>query len=118
MSNAAQLDPLTALPHAPASDLKKLGWRGVMKTVRSSGSVVVTNHSEPEAVILSTEEYTRLVLRAEQAAPRAEDALAALRADFDRRLAALDAPDAADRLRDVMRGGAKLRGKVKAGTGY
>lgn len=118
MSNAALLDPLTALPHAAASDVKKLGWRGVMKTVRSAGSVVVTNHSEPEAVILSTEEYTRLVKLAEQAAPRAEDALTALRADFDRRLAALNAPDAADRLRNVMRGGAKLEGKVKAGTGH
>ena len=118
MSATALLDPLTELPHAAASDFKKLGWRGMMKTVRSSGSVVVTNHSEPEAVILSTEEYTRLVRLAEQAAPRAEDALAALRADFDRRLATLNAADAAERLRKVMGSGAKLKGKVKAGSGH
>lgn len=118
MPDATLLDPLTELPRAPASDVKKLGWRGVMKTVRSTGRIVVTNHSEPEAVILSTEEYARLVRMAEQAAPRPEDALAALRADFDRRLAALETPDAADRLRKLMRSGAKLQGKVTAGTGH
>lgn len=115
---AAPRDILAQLPHAAASDVKKLGWRGVMKTVRSDGKVVVTNHSEPEAVILSTEEYARLVQLAEQAAPRAEDALATLRADFDRRLAALNAADAAEGLRNVMRRGAKLQGQVKAGTGH
>ena len=40
------------LPTVPASDVKKRGWRGVMRTLVKDGAVVVTNHDEPEAVIL------------------------------------------------------------------
>ena len=63
--------PLAKLPRIPASDLKKLGWRGMMNAVRSKGRFLVTNHGEAEAVIQST-----------------------------------------------ICGGAKLGGKVKAGSGY
>ena len=44
--------------------------------------------------------------------------LAGMRRKFDERLAALDAPGAGKRLRAIVRGRAKLKGKVKVGTGY
>jgi len=47
------LPRLAKLPRTPASDLKKLGWRGMMKTLRAKGKLVVTNHDEPEAVIIA-----------------------------------------------------------------
>ncbi|MBI3147481.1 MAG: type II toxin-antitoxin system Phd/YefM family antitoxin [Betaproteobacteria bacterium] len=115
-SNSKLFDWLAQLPHAPASDVKKLGWRGLMRTIRSEGKLVVTNHDEPEAVILSTDEYADLMRAAQQTAMQTENALAALRQRFDQRLAVLQSPDAADRLRDVMRAGARLKGKVKAGA--
>jgi len=112
------LDCLAQLTHAPASDVKKLGWRGLMKTIRSSGKLVVTNHDEPEAVIMSAEEYADLIHAARQTASQTESALEALRQRFDQRLAALQSPDAGDRLRDVMRAGAQLKGKVKVGASH
>lgn len=112
------LDCLMQLPHAPASDVKKLGWRGLMKTIRSSGKLVVTNHNEPEAVIMSAKEYADLMQAARQTAAQTESALEALRQRFDQRLATLQSPDAGDRLRNVMRNGARLKGKVKAGASY
>ncbi len=115
-SNTQVFDWLAQLPRAPASDVKKLGWRGLMKAIRSTGKLVVTNHDEPEAVILSTDEYAQLMRAAQQTAVQTEGALAALRQRFDRRLAALQSPDAGDRLREVMRSGARLKGKVKAGA--
>jgi PHD/YefM family antitoxin component YafN of YafNO toxin-antitoxin module len=117
-SNSKPLDCLVQLPHTPASDVKKLGWRGLMKTIRTSGKLVVTNHDEPEAVIMSTEEYTTLMQAARQTATQTESALLALRQRFDQRLATLQSPDAGDRLRNVMRAGAKLEGKVKAGGSH
>jgi len=39
--------PLAKLASLPASDLKKLGWRGVMNALRSKGRLLVTNHDEP-----------------------------------------------------------------------
>ena len=63
MTAALTLAPsaVDALARTPASDVKKLGWRGVMRQVGRDGAVVVTHHDRPEAVILSTDAYQRLV---------------------------------------------------------
>ena len=104
-----------ALPRTPASDVKKLGWRGVMRTVGREGRVLVTNHDQPEAVILSTDEYQRLVQAAAANLGRQDDALDALRRQFDERLAALAEPDAGTRLREVFGQAPALDGQVRAG---
>ena len=118
MAPTLKLDAIENLPRTPASDVKKLGWRGVMKAVGRNGKVVVTNHNEPEAVILSAEEYGAILHALQKAASRTERALEARRRRFDERLALLQAADAGDRLRRLMRGPAKLHRKVKAGAGY
>ena len=115
---ATNLDSLAGLHGLPASDVKKRGWRGVMRTLAEQGVVVVTNHDEPEAVIIPAKAYAGLVQVVQQAESRAEAELDALRLRFDDRLARLRAPGAGARLRSVMRGRPRLRGKVKAGTGY
>ena len=106
------------LHSVPASDVKKRGWRGVMRTLAARGTVVVTNHAEPEAVIVSAAEYGRLVAQARASEALMEGELEKLRCRFDERLAVLDARDAGDRLRAAARRPARLRGKVKAGSGY
>jgi prevent-host-death family protein len=110
--------PLAKLLRTPASDLKKLGWRAMMNTLRSKGRVLVTNHDEPEAVIISVAEYDALMQVVEQSAAQTESALAALRRSFDERLSVLQDRSAAGRLQSTIRGRAKLGGKVKAGSGY
>ena len=122
MALPLQLEAIDDLPRTPASDVKKLGWRGVMKSIGRIGKVVVTNHDQPEAVILSAAEYD-LILQALQAAANAAankegDALEQLRLRFDQRLAALQAEDAADRLRALVREPACLDGKVRAGSSH
>ena len=102
----------------PASDVKRRGWRGVMRTVVAEGAVLVTNHDQPEAVILAAGAYANLLDRAKQAEARTESDLAVLRLRFDERLATLRKLDAGQRLRAVMRGPARLRGRVKAGKSY
>jgi prevent-host-death family protein len=56
--------PLAKLPRISASDLKKLGWRGMMNALRSNGRLLVTNHDEPAAVIIPVAEYEDLCGRA------------------------------------------------------
>jgi PHD/YefM family antitoxin component YafN of YafNO toxin-antitoxin module len=113
-----QLDPINALHALAASDVKKGGWRGVTRALEAHGTVVITNHDEPEAVVLPVDAYEKLAALAQQETARTESALEALRRRFDERLAALRAPDAAGRLRSAMRAGPRLRGKVKAGETY
>lgn len=118
MALPLQLDALDDLPRTPASDVKKLGWRGVMKSVGRIGKVVVTNHNQPEAVILSAAEYDLILRALQDAATRDGDALDTLRLRFDQRLASLQAGDAGERLRGLMDAPAVLGGKVRAGTGH
>jgi PHD/YefM family antitoxin component YafN of YafNO toxin-antitoxin module len=113
-----KMEPIEDLAHLPASDVKKRGWRGVMRTLSLKGKVVVTNHNQPEAVIIPAQEYSRLLQIVKQVESRTESELETLRRRFDDRLAALQAPEAGDRLRSVMRGPARLGGKVKAGSSY
>src|ERR1700756_3810668 len=110
--------PLAKLPRTPASDLKKRGWRGVMNALRSKGKLLVTNHEEPEAVIIPVAEYDALMQIVEQSEAQTESRLAGLRRSFDERLSILQDRSAADRLQSAIRGRAKLGGKVKAGSGY
>lgn len=116
MALALKLDPIETLPRTAASDVKKLGWRGVMKAVGRQGRVVVTNHNQPEAVILSAEDYGAILRALAEANASGDRALEALRQRFDQRLQSLQAADAGDRLRGVMRQPARLGGKVKAGA--
>lgn len=103
------------LPRTPESDVKKLGWRGVMRAVQQHGRMLVTQHDQPEAVILPVAEYQALLARVERAEADAESMLAALRQRFDQRLAVLQAADAGERLRGIVSGPARLHGQVKAG---
>jgi PHD/YefM family antitoxin component YafN of YafNO toxin-antitoxin module len=114
----SDLKRLAKLPRTRASDVKKLGWRGLMTTLRSKGTLVVTNHDRPEAVIVPVAEYDALMRLVQQSEARTESALAPLRQDFDKCLSVLQEISAATRLRSTIRGRAKLGGKVKVGTSY
>ncbi|MGE4338500.1 MAG: type II toxin-antitoxin system prevent-host-death family antitoxin [Pigmentiphaga sp.] len=115
---SAQFNAVSQLPTAPASTIKREGWKGVMRSLSAEGRLVVTNHNEPEAVILSIQEYDQLIKIARSAADAIHDPLQALRDRFDARLATLDAPDAGSRLRDLMNNPGKLDGQVKPGETF
>lgn len=115
---ATKVDPLEGLEQLPATEVKTRGWRGVMKAVAPRGKVVVTNHNEPEAVILSAGEYVRIMAIVAQVEAASNDVLEVLRRRFDERLAALQVPDAGDRLRAVMAAPARGDAALEAGSGF
>lgn len=115
MSAALPHETLDDLPRTPASDVKKLGWRGVMKCVHRHGRMVVTNHSEPEAVILPVEEYERLLRLDEAAGEQGRAVLQELREKYDARLAWLQEPGAGDVLESILDQPLELGGSVIAG---
>jgi prevent-host-death family protein len=90
----------------------------MMNALRSKGKLLVTNHDEPEAVIIPVAEYDDLMRLVEQSEAQTESVLANLRHSFDERLSVLQGESAATRLQSTIRGRAKLEGKVKAGSGY
>jgi prevent-host-death family protein len=113
-----KVNPFEALTQLPATDVKNHGWKGIMRSVEAQGKVVVTNHREPEAVIMTTREYDRIMDIVARAESETNAALEALRRRFDDRLASLQAADAGDRLRSVMSSPARLDGQFKAGSDF
>ena len=83
---------LLDLEKTPASDVKAKGWPDLMRKVAKLGAVMVTNHNHPQAVVVSAEEYQRLVEQASGASAAAHRAqsLKQLQAEFDTDLAVLD----------------------------
>jgi PHD/YefM family antitoxin component YafN of YafNO toxin-antitoxin module len=114
MKTLPALDAVENLETTPATAFKTQGWRHVMKRVAGAKKLVVTNHKDREAVILTVEEYERLLRLAGEASSIQEDSLEKLRLRFDERLAVLQSPHAADRLRAVMAGHASLEGTLRA----
>ena len=88
-----QLEELTgSQARRPASDVKSQ-WRSIVDQANDVGEVIVTNYNRPEVVVVSVDQYAKLK---EQAA--ANDPLARIRADLDRKLAWLREPGAAAEL--------------------
>ena len=106
---------LDQLQRKPVSDVKREGWRGVMKGVSAAGKLLMTNHDQPEAVILSLQEFRRLTELAESALRDKEHKLERLSQAFDAELAVLKRADASSRLRRAFGAPLALKGKVVAG---
>ncbi len=113
--NSSDSTAVANMACASAGDVKKLGWRRILERARqNAGRLKVTNHDQAQAVVMTVEAYEDLLAEGRQRLLPEEEALAALRARFDERLARLESPAAAAGLREAIDAG-KLRGKVKAG---
>lgn len=88
---------IEALPQREATEVKNK-WGSVVRQVKAQGRVAITNHKEPELVVMSAEEYGRLMASLAEAAVHRERILASLAARFDESLAKLQAPDAHERI--------------------
>lgn len=118
MAHSLKLRGLGELPRLLASGIDGPGWRAITKAVGDQGKVVVIHDDEAVAVVFSVAEYESVRHALQQADSAREAMLAALRRRFDERLVPLQAPDAGNRLRALMRSPARLGGKVKAGARY
>ncbi|MDO4709709.1 MAG: type II toxin-antitoxin system prevent-host-death family antitoxin [Pseudomonadota bacterium] len=116
--NTAALADVDSLPRTPASDVKKLGWRGVMRNVTRDGRVVVTNHAQPEAVILSIAEYQAMMSALRSKAEHDRQALEKLRREFDARLACLNAPDIGEKIDALFEQPFSFNGEIFTGKDF
>jgi len=114
----AEILPMEELQVAPASDIKQRGWRKLMQSVVSAGPMVITNHKQPEAVIVSAQAYAEMLQALKQRQKLDGDVLVQLRQRFDDRLQSLQAEDAADRINDLLGDPVELNEEVLAGEGY
>lgn len=108
---------LDQLPRQSASQVKNK-WREVVREVRESGSVAITNHSEVEMVLVDAARYEQLAASAEALMAREEAVLQQLSAQFDQRLAVLQQAGAADKVAAVFASRGKRARPSKAGATF
>ena len=113
----AELPVLEDLPRQTASDVKNK-WREVVREVREAGSVAITNHSSVELVLVNAETYRQLAASAAALKEREAAVLEQLSAQFNQRLANLQAPDAGDQAAAVFKRKGRLSTRPKAGTAF
>lgn len=113
----AELPNLEDLPRQTASDVKNK-WREVMREVRETGSVAVTNHSSVEVVLLNADAYRQLAASAAALREREATVLGQLSAQFTARLASLQAPDATAKAASVFLRKGRVSTRPKAGTAF
>jgi PHD/YefM family antitoxin component YafN of YafNO toxin-antitoxin module len=71
-------------------------WRDIVSDANINGHLIVTHHNRAEVVVVSLARYEHLTRTAS-----ANEALATLRAEFDREIAVLRQPGAAEKLRQL-----------------
>jgi prevent-host-death family protein len=113
----AALPKLEDLPRQTASDVKNK-WREVVREVRAAGSVAITNHSSVEVVLVNADAYRELVASAAALKEREAVVLDQLAAQFQQRLASLQAPDAAAKAAAAFQRKGKLASRPKAGAAF
>lgn len=113
----AELPTLDQLPRQTASNVKNK-WREVVRQVRETGSVAVTTHSAVDMVLVDAETYEQLTAHAAALKERERSVLDQLAADFDRRLATLQQPDARDKAAAVFGSAGRLASRPKAGSTF
>ena len=113
----AALPDLKDLPSRPASQVKNR-WGDVVRQVRESGSVAVTNHSSIEMVLIDTATYRQLVEDVQALRAKEQTVLAELDRAFQARLAALQAPAATARVDDLFAARGRLKQRPKAGSSF
>jgi len=115
------LPSLERLPRQNATHVKNK-WGEVVRQVRQSGSVAITNHASVEMVLLDAATYQQLSDDLQALRSREQNQLDELAQRFDERLAVLQQPDAARRVDALFESAGKLsrlgRKRPKAGATF
>ena len=112
------LPSLERLPRHNATHVKNK-WGEVVRQVRQSGSVAITNHAAVEMVLLDAATYQQLSDDLQALRSREQNQLDELAQRFDERLAALQPPQAALQVDALFASKGKLgRKRPKAGATF
>lgn len=106
-----------ALPTATSSDIKREGWRALVRLVSVKGFVAITANRRREVVVIETQAYDRLVDELTALRKATQPAVAELEAQFAKRIARMADPDVDARLRVLFTNPVDHQGRVRVGRG-
>jgi hypothetical protein len=112
-----ELPGLDELPRQNASQVKNK-WGEVVRLVQELGSVAVTNHSAVEMVLVRAATYRQLVQEISALNAREQVVLDELASRFNSHLAALQQPNAAQKVQALFAAKGKLTQRPRAGASF
>jgi prevent-host-death family protein len=114
---SAVLNMPEELPSRPASQVKNR-WGEVVRQVRESGSVAVTQQSSVEMVLVDIATYRKLAESSKAAQAREQALIDQLDSGFAARLAALQSAQTPERVDALMAARGKLKKRAQAGASF
>jgi hypothetical protein len=112
-----KLPGLDELPRQNASQVKNK-WGEVVRLVQELGTVAVTNHSAVEMVLVRAATYRQLVQEILALNAREQVVLDELASRFNSHLAALQQPDASQKVQALLAVKGKLTKRPRAGASF
>ncbi|MEK0363001.1 type II toxin-antitoxin system prevent-host-death family antitoxin [Pseudomonas sp. CBC3] len=113
-----ELPDIQDLPRQNASQVKNK-WGEVLRQVRQSGSVAITNHSTVDMVLLDADTYQRLTEEIHMLNSRDRNVLDELAHRFEARLEVLEQPDVRQKVEALFETKGKLDAhRPKAGVSF
>ncbi|MEI9984409.1 MAG: type II toxin-antitoxin system prevent-host-death family antitoxin [Aliidongia sp.] len=108
---------IDTMPRHSSTQVKN-NWAELVREVRQSGSVAITNHSKVEMVLVEADQYRDMAAQIEAKRLRDQAILDELTRRFDAQLAVLQQPDLEKKIQAMFDAGGKLKNRPKAGTTY
>ncbi len=105
----AELRQLDQLPRQNATQVKNR-WGEVVRMVRQSGSVAITNHAQVEMVLVPAATYQQVALQLQALKVQQQSQLDDLAQRFEERLAVLQQPEAPARVEALFAAKGRLSG--------
>jgi prevent-host-death family protein len=112
-----ELPNIQDLPQMNALQAKN-NWADLVRLVRQSGSVAVTNHSTVEMVLLDADRYQQLTEQIHAQKAWEKNTLDELTNRFNTHLAVLQQPDAGEKLNALLDAKGGLTKRPTAGAAY
>jgi PHD/YefM family antitoxin component YafN of YafNO toxin-antitoxin module len=111
------LPQITSFPQRSATQVKNQ-WADLVRAVRQSGGVAVTQHDRVEMVVLEASTYQQMASLAAGARQADQAALERLSVEFDQRLDALKGARTPGLIDAVFKARGRAKKRPKAGTSF
>lgn len=111
---AAEALAIENMPRWTATHARN-AWRQLMLKVQSAGGVAITNHDKIEIVVLSADDYNRLIASMDADKQAMLDRLTAR---FDASLVSLNEPGVAHKAKRLLAAKGRIRHAPKAGKTF
>jgi len=105
------------MPHQSATQVKNK-WGEVTRQVIKSGSLAITNHANVEMVIIEATIYQKMIDQLQALKKSEITTLDALTERFNTKLQSLQAPNAPNKLTELLQAKGQSSSRPKAGTSY